>query len=319
MGRSIAAFYSPDDGLEHALQVTQPFWPSLDFHITDYTFNPLAPPGSQGAAFVGIGSTPSNTLRTVGATYCPIDGYRYGFGATADNKIFWSRFTNQINPARNPIVTGSTLIVNELIGYPPSSIADIAAYFTGGHLEVLVLMRNGHLWRMGGEPWSGNLSWSLIPFWASFTGGRRLAVFERAGWGHVMIAKTHEIIEVYYTWNHWGSVNIWTFNQAIIDVGAFYTPEDGVAHVIAAAWEPNQSISVQEITFVPAQVPPRLRQLGTVNFLIDSLGAYETPDLGRHIIMLEHGTPPKNLYLSWYYPGWEGFQYSLWPPLNVPG
>lgn len=317
MGRSIAAFYTPDDGLEHAAHVVPAPSQNSGFPILDVTFSPW----TQGHAYPAVGSSLLNTLRAVGAAYSPIDGYRYIFFATTDNKLFWSRWSGKYkNPPKDPIFSGGTPfpLVNELIGYQPSSIVDIAAYFTGGQLELLVLMNNGELWRMGGEPWSSNLSWSLIPFFASFTGGRRIAVFEGAGWGHVMIATTHDVIEVYYTWNRWGQVKIWHFNEAILDVGAFYTPEDGVAHIIVATPVSNRQTNVQEITFVPAQVPPALRQLGTVNFVIDSLGAYEKPDLGRHVIMLESGgsRPPVNLYLSWYYPGWSGFQYAPWPPLH---
>lgn len=188
-------------------------------------------------------------------------------------------------------------------------------------MEVLVLMQNGHLWRMSGEPWSGNLTWSLIPFFASFAGAQRIAVFEGDGWGHVIIATQHDIIEVYYTWNSWGHGTIWTFTEAIGDVGAFYTPEDSIAHIIVATPPFGQQTNVSEITFVPAQSPPTLRQLGIVNFRIDSLGAYVKPDGGRHVIMLEGVNPPRNppgnLFLSWYYPGWNEFQYSPWPTTSA--
>ncbi|QQE89508.1 hypothetical protein [Azotobacter chroococcum] len=317
MGRSIAAFYTPDDGLEHAIQIVEPApGQNSGFPIMDVTFSPE----TQGHIAPAAAFTPLNTQRTIGATYSPIDGYRYIFFATTDNKVFWSRYTgNYKNPPNDPILRGQYPLVNELLGYPPSSIVDLAAYFSGGQLEVLVLMKNGDLWRMGGEPWSNQLSWSLIPFFARFIGGRRLAVFEGAGWGHVIIATIHDIVEVYYTWNRWGQVKIWTFDKQIIDVGTFYTPEDGVAHIIVATTALNQRTDVHEITFVPAQMPPTLRQLGTVNFIIHSLGAYVKPDLGRHVIMLEAPVagPPVDLYLSWYYPGWVGFQYSSWPPLQA--
>lgn len=321
MGRSIAAFYSPDDDLEHALKLQMPApGQNSGFPIVDITFSP----STQGHMAPGLEYTPLNTVRVVGGTYSPLDGYRYIFFATADNTVNWTRFSsNYKNPPPDPVLGGSPFLpVFQFQGYAQNSITDIAAYFTGSQLEVLVLMSNGNLWRLCGAPWDPAFStfgqpWSVIPFFTLLTGGRRVAVFEGAGWGHAIVATDHDVIEVYYTWNRFGRDKIWTFNETITDIGAFFTPEDGVAHIIVATPQINKTTVIREITFTPAMVPPASRSLGTVNFILESLGAYEKPDQGRHVIMLATDliNPPTDLYLSWYYPGWNGFQYGHWPPL----
>ena len=311
MGRLIAAFYTPDDDLEHALKVQMPApGQNSGYPIVDITFSQA----TQGHMGPGLAYSPLNTIRVVGGSYAPPDGYRYIFYATDDNAVSWLRFSsNYKNPPKDKSPTG---IVYQFIGYANNSIVDIAAHFTGSQLEVLVLMANGNLWRLGGAPWDpGFYSWSFIPFFVPLNGARRVAVFEGAGWGHAIVATLNDIVELWYTWNQSGSVKLWTFPEAISDVGAFFTPEDGVGHIIVATPSAGSRTLIREITYTPAIVPPAVRTLGTVNFVVDSLGAYEKPDLGRHVIMLATGQPPVDLYLSWYYPGWTGFQYAHWPQL----
>lgn len=320
MGRSIAAFYSPDDDLEHAIQVIEPtFGLNSGFPLRDVTFSPA----TQGHAGPGLPYTPKNTLRMVGALYCPVDQYRHIFYATGDNAVYWYRFSSHYhNPPPDPILqqNGSAPLVNPLVGYPQDGIADIAAFYSAvdGKVHVLVLMHNGDLWRISGMPWQMDPGWQLTPFATKLPGGRRICAFDGAGWGHAIIATDHDVIEVYFIPTKWGQDTIWTFQKAIVDVSAFYTYEDGVAHIIVAmaADAAFTQSDLYEITFTPAQVPPALRQLGTVNFAIDSIGAYEKPDLGRHVIMLraESGAPPIELFLSWYYSG-SGFAYGPWPQL----
>lgn len=317
MGRQLAVFYTPDDDTEHALLAVDPNGINSGYFINDITFSPA----DQGHLAPGS-YTPHNSERIIGGTYCPVDGYRYIFFATADNKIYWTRIYGHYQKyPPDPLLQGiGFLPVNELTGYAPSSVADIAAYFNGSQIEVVVLMNTGHLWRMSGEPWTNKNIWSLVPFFDSFTGAKRIAVFEGAGWGHIMIASLHDVTEVFYTWNRWGKTKIWTFAESIIDVGAFFTGDDGVAHIIVATTGNNRvGSAVHEITFTPAMVPPAKSILGAVNFAISSIGAYVKPDAGRHVIMLESfpSGQPNNLYLSWYYPGWAGFQYGLWPQLTA--
>jgi hypothetical protein len=314
MGRSIAAVYTPDDDLEHAFQLIHPVQgQNSGYPIRDVTFSPA----TQGHVGPGLSNTPLNTIWAVGGTFCPIDNMRYIFFATSDNKIFWTRFSsNYKNPPKDNLIYPGTpwREVAEFTGYSATAIVDLAAYFTGSQIEVVALMNNGDLWRMGGTPWSWN-TWSQIPIWANFKGCKRIALFEGAGWGHIMLASDHDITEVYYTWNKSGQDKIWSSDKVISDLGAFFSEEDGTAHIIAAIPVGNGT-EIHEITFVPAMVPPSSRILATVPFMVESLGAYEKPDKGRHVIM--QAPPPYQgkeiLYLSWYAPGEEGFGFGLWPP-----
>ncbi|MGZ4009204.1 MAG: hypothetical protein ACXVJV_18715, partial [Mucilaginibacter sp.] len=279
MGRSIAVVYTPDDNLEHAYQL---LYPSLGlnsgFPVRDVSFSPQ----TQGKVATAMPYTPQNTIWAIAAAYSPVDGMRYIFYATSDNKVFWTRNTKYYwNPPHDPLVNGRMLLVGDFPAYPANAIQDMAAYFTGSEIEVVVLLNNGDLWRMGGAPWTGSLAWSQIPFFAKFTGAKRIAVFEGAGWGHIMVATDHSITEVYYVWNGFGQTTIWTFADPITDVGCFYD-SGGTAHVIASI-KSSQGTDVFDIRFVPAQVPPALFKLGTVPFVIDSLGAYQKPDGGMHV------------------------------------
>lgn len=313
MGRSIAVVYTPDDNLEHAYQLIQPSQNIYSgYPIRDVSFSPA----TQGKVGIGMPYTSLNTIWVVAAAYCPIDGMRYLFYATSDNKVYWTRFSrNYINPPHDPIVQGNgSLFVGAFPGYQqPNSIIDIAAYFTGTELEVVVLMKDGYIWRMGGAPWTGNLAWSQIPIWANFAGAKRIALFEGAGWGHILVAFDFSITEVWYNWNGFGQTKLWTFNSKVSDVGAFYD-SGGTAHVIVSVAAQNGT-EVYDIRYVPAQVAPYQNLLGHVPFTVDSLGAYQKPDGGMHVIMQE--PPPYHnreiLYLSWYLPWWPGFQYSVWP------
>jgi hypothetical protein len=106
----------------------------------------------------------------------------------------------------------------------------------------------------------------------------------------------------------------------IVDISGFFSPEDGVAHVVAAtATGSFDQTDINEITFVPAQVAASSRLLRTVPFAIRNIGAYEKPDTGRHVIMMSQAAIQllDQLFLSWYYPGWNQLSFAAWPPLHT--
>jgi hypothetical protein len=320
MGGLFAAVYSQVDDLEHALKVQPPIPGGSAHPIVDITFSPA----TQGHMGPGDQFTPPNTLPLSAGAYGPVDKMTYLFFATSDNQLFWTRWPSPLikNPPPDPILqgVGALPMADPLVGYPPAAIKDIAAFYSpvDGHLYLLVLMNNGDLYRLFGSPWTDGGVWSLIPFlFQQEATGTRICGFTSPGWNHAMVAAASQIIEVYFSANDTGQDVIWTFDRNIIDVSAFYTEDDGVAHVVAAlpaTAGPNSEL--HEVTFVPAQVPPKDRLLATVPFQINTIGAYVKPDQGRHVIMLE--TPdqgfPVQLYLSWYYPGANQFGYDQWPP-----
>jgi hypothetical protein len=303
MGSVLAAYYTPDDDLEHAaISISPAPGQNSGFPINDVTFSP----STGGRLWPAAGSTLLDSLRIVAATYSPIDGRRYVFYPTQTNAIHWVRFDGNY---KNPKIDSEpTNKVNDLIGYAQNSIIDMAAHFAGNQIELVVLMANGDLWRMTGAPWSSrNAPWGLIPFWWKFTGTQRIAVFDGAGWGHIILSDAHNVTEVYYNSNSWGQVKLWTFTDNITDISACFTP-DGVAHIFVAA--PMNKL--REIVFVPAQVPPSLNDLGTLNISVTDIGAY-VKNGDKHVIMRDH---QGNLYLSWFYPSSPAVHYGPWPQIH---
>lgn len=317
MGGLFAAVYSQTDDLEHALKV-QPAIPGGAVHpIVDITFSPA----TQGHLGPGDQFTPPDTLPLAAGAYSPSDQMTYLFFATSANQVFWTRWPSPLikNPPPDPILqqVGALPMADPLTGYPSAAIIDLAAFYSPeeDRLYLLVLMENGDLYRLFASPWTDGGDWSLIPFvFQREAGGTRIAGFASPGWNHAMVASGREITEIYFSSNDTGQDVIWTFPTEIIDVSTFYTAEDNVAHVVAALPAERNS-ELHEVTFVPAQVPPSDRLLATVPFQINTIGAYEKPDQGRHVIMLQ--TPdqgfPVQLYLSWYYPGSDQFGFGPWP------
>jgi len=321
MQRRFAAFYTPDDGLEHALRAFDPVQ-GMSISLYDIGFSP----STQGTIAPGLLYTPTNSMPIVGAAYSPIDGYRYLFFPTTDNVVFYSRFPSDLrNPPQDPIFNfvGYLPMMDPLEGYGPRGIVDLTAFYSSreSKLYVIVLMNNGDLWRLSGTPWTSNGPvWEEVPFlFQRVAGGKAITGFDGAGWNHAFIAADRTITEVYFVPTQAGIDAIWTFSSEIVDISGFFSPEDGVAHVVAAmaTGKVDQS-EINEITFVPAQVAPSNRLLQTVPFAVRNIGAYEKPDTGRHVIMMSQAATPveDQLFLSWYYPGWSQLAYAAWPPLQ---
>ncbi|CAM3254669.1 hypothetical protein [Burkholderia ubonensis] len=327
MQRRFAAFYTPDDDLEHALRVFDPIqYMNSGISLYDIGFNP----STQGTIAPGLVFTPTNSVPIVGAAYSPVDDYRYLFFPTTDNIVFYSRFPRDLrNPAPDPIFgggVGSLPMMDPLQGYGSGGIVDLTAFYSSieSKLYVVVLMNNGDLWTLSGTPWtSNNPIWDEIPFLLQrVTGGKAITGFDGAGWNHAFISTDRTITEVYFNFSSGesGSDKIWTFDSEIVDISGFFSSEDGVAHVISATTTENGVQSeINEVTFVPAQIAPSTRLLKTVPFSIRNIGAYEKPDTGRHVIMMSQGetSVQDQLFLSWYYPGWNHLAYAAWPPLHT--
>src|SRR6266851_272564 len=91
MGKHLAAFYSADDNLEHALLLSfESPPPNPFFMVSDATFSPETQ-GHRRIVQRGVALPVAIT-----GAYSPIDGLRYAFFATPDNQVFVSTYTQEV-------------------------------------------------------------------------------------------------------------------------------------------------------------------------------------------------------------------------------
>lgn len=319
MARMIAVFYTPDDDCEHAVVAEAPV-PGANSGVPflDRTFSPSRK--RQADYFPALAFTPPATQRAIAGAFCPFDNRRYLF-ITDGTNASWTRYASPYNnqsPAENLI--DNTHPLGSVGGNFPG-VVDMAAHFNGGQLELAVLTKGGGVQIFRGTPWNATswgdaaaLAWTSIPVGTSFPTAKRVATCQGAGWGHVFLASDSTVTEFWYTPAQQGHVQIATFADRILDVGAVFTP-DGIMHAVVATIDPNSNDSiVYEVEYVPAQKPPATRRIGTVNFLLDGLGAYIKPDNAQHIIMsASSGVETTGLFLSWGAPDLSQFFYGPWP------
>ncbi len=323
MGTHLAAFYSPDDDLEHALQlVSLPSIGPTAFLVSDTTFSPA---GQGNRKLLDTLAAPTyEAVVALSGVYSPLDGLRYAFVATSNNQIYATAYKqDSTKPEFGPVLVYDTPFPS----YPPHSIVDIAAFFSSdsdpaldNQIYIAVLMANGDLWAIfGTHDVIG--SWTAIGLlFAHAPQGKNICAYyspqdqER----HMLIATDHDITHVHFTSHSTQQEALAHFDETILAISGFYTPDDQMQHSITATTD-GSAYHVQEIVFqLGIQIPPTTL-LGTVNFTLLDIGAYVKPDAGRHVIMVgTTGNPYPNdtqLYLSWYYPGWQGFAYGPWPTL----
>lgn len=323
MGKYLAAFYSLNDDLEHALSPIPPINPppglpayAGEYAVQDYTFSLE----TQGKLFY-VGPLPHDRAIAITGTYSPVDRLRYFFFANAEeNIVYGSWYTGNYKDPIDPqlLPNGYFPLNDPLVGYPNGSIVDIAAFFTpeDNQVHVVVLLNDGAIYQGFGTSSIGT-AWTFFPFFiAPIKDARSLCAYYSAQdqSSHAMIATFQDIIELRFTRHSTELTPFFHFDGGIIDsISGFYTPDDSFQHVIV-----TNERQVNEITRGPGAQSPSIRTLGTVSFDLGDIGAYVKPDGGRHVIMIGKNTDAYQLYLSWYYPGWSDFAYSLWPPITAP-
>jgi hypothetical protein len=322
MPRRLAAFYSPDDDLEHGSQVI-PTGPSGFFLLYDPGFSPAT---QQREWEVKI-NTPTQVLEAIAGVFCPADNRRYFFFVSESNELLWYRYSSPFlhNGPSDPLLNSS--IPLGPISPLPGSIVDMAAHYNGSQLEIAVLSAGGRLQIFRGSPWVASswkdpaALWLVTEVALQFPTAKRVTISQGAGAGHIFVVTSSDVTEVYYYGSVIGSNPIAQFPFEILDVGSVFTPDDGIMHVVVATANPDQANTsrIYEVEFKPAEVPPSTRLLGGVIFTLDGLGVYLKPDLSQHIIMCE--TNPgfvATMWLSWGNRDLSNFQYGLWPNQQPP-
>jgi hypothetical protein len=349
MSRTMAVFYSTTDDTEHAL------------HYGDYgnrtlyenTFNPNLAQGGGTGSWINHPYDPPDPpelpppidperaiARALSALYYP-DNSRYFFFASYNNQLHIVRY-----PPKADYFISHRVYDDPFPTYQPNSIADISAVLVEGlQMYIVVLMTNGDLHWVFGYPNTVG-SWEVTALLFNHVPGSKAitAFYDNSGHTlHILAASDHDITHVQADYVD-GSLRVtlqdsfFHFEEQIIDISGFITPDDSTTH-LAVATVSNGVYRVYDISFYysfvlnPPPQPPQLvlvtnpMLLGTVDDVyIQAIGAYVKPDTGRHVVM--RGNPrndpdndpgPSNepddlfLYLSWYYPGWQGFAYTLWP------
>lgn len=322
MGKHIAAFYSPDNNLEHALQLRFPNGPSNRPVLSDITFSPQ----TQGRVRLVHSNLFPGAVALSGA-YSPVDGLRYAFYATPDNQVYVSTYPQEGYDIFD--FPAAHVYDTPFPNYPPNSIVDIAAFFSldpnpavSDQIYVAVLMANGDIWEIFGTHDTIG-SWTAIGLlFAHAPHGKSICAYysPQDQQRHLLVATDHDITHVYTTSHSTQQETFAHFDEMIIAISGFYTPDDQMQHAIVATTD-GTAYHVQETVFQLGTQTPPARLLGTVNFPFVDIGAYVNPDGGRHVAMLgPTGNPYPNdtqLYLSWYYPGWQGFAFGPWPTLKL--
>jgi hypothetical protein len=303
MGRMISAFYSPDDNFENAgYVVVPPPNGNVGPAFNNITFTPPAMACNRPV----LPYSPADTQQMIAACFSPANGFRYFFYCSAQtNDIHWVGFDKNWHHVK----TGTVKQVQQ--PKLPGSILDIAVFFSDGNINMATLGTNGDVTLLVGSPWAApNAVWASA-FLYNIPGAKRIAVFDGAGAGHIIVSTEFDLIEIWYFYNGgvFGKNPLGTFRQAILDIGACLTPGDGVAHVFVA----NAPSQLQELVWIPAEVPPKVNQIGFVDFVIGSIGAYTK--LGdKHLIIRDAGD---DLFLSWFDAGSPLIRFGPWPQTHA--
>jgi hypothetical protein len=345
MGKHIAAFYSPDNDLEHALSFSKEGLRSdSTFGVYDITFSPQTQSHGRGVMQINVIQPPSSVA--VAGAYSPVDGLRYAFIATTDNQIYVSTYPQEGNDIFQ--FPAARVYDTPFPSYPPNSIVDIAAFFSldsnpavSNQIYVAVLMANGDLWEVFGTPDTIG-SWTAIGLlFAHAPHGKSICAYysPQDQQRHLLIATDHDITHVYTTSHSTHQDTFAHFDQTIIAISGFYTPDDQMQHAIIATTDSASSsfqagddlesrdrqevqraigprggggagYYLQEIVFQLGSPIPPPGLLGMLPFTLVDVGAYVKSDGGRHVILFDGTT---QLYLGSYSPGGQGFVYNAWP------
>lgn len=303
MAHRVAAFYTFNDGLEHAeLCVpappgTEPKLPpgtSPSPWVCDLTFAP----GWNWSRVFDVATYTVGVGWNVAAAFSPPEAKCYVF-MTDGTTIYWYRFgQNYTNMPNDPNPTGNIGSVSGGI------IIDISAHFDGTHVQVAAVTNLGEVWLWSGSPDGAPLS----PIGTQiYPQPKSISIFAGAGWNHIIIATNNELSEIWFNNTGFGANPLWTFmNNSITDIGACYTPGDGLARIFCLT-ENNQ---IFEVFWTPAQVPAEAVLSATLNFSPNSLSAY-TKNGAQHVIFSDESF---DTYLSWFDPGSHEMKWGPFPP-----